>query len=68
MKIEQIEANRSLGDAVNNNELLRAGGVKRIHAGWYSVRYNGVSLDCSTVKSAKRNFLGKLLLSKPANP
>ena len=60
MKTIQIEANKNLGDSVANNDILRAAGVKKIHSGWYSVTYNGVSLDCSTVVSAKRNKNGEI--------
>jgi hypothetical protein len=60
MKTIQIEANKNLGDSVTNNDILRAAGVKKIHTGWYSVTYNGVSLDCSTVVSAKRNKKGEI--------
>jgi len=61
MKTIQIEANVDLGDAVKNNEILKAAGVKRIHSGWYTVRFNGVALDCSTVVSATRNPNGEIL-------
>jgi hypothetical protein len=62
MKTEtiQIEANKNLGDSVTNNDILRAAGVKKIHSGWYTVMYNGVSLDCSTVVSSKRNKKGEI--------
>lgn len=56
----QIEANKDLGDAVKNNELLRACGVKRIHNGWYTVTFNGVRPDTSNVVSAKRNKKGEI--------
>lgn len=58
MKQMQIEANRDLGDAEDNNSLLRAAGVKRIHDGWYTVIYSGVRLDSSAVIIAKRNKSG----------
>jgi len=58
MKTTQIEANKDLNDSIQNNAILREAGVKRIHKGWYTVKYNGVRLDCSTVKSAKRNKHG----------
>ena len=60
MKSIQIEANKNLGDSVSNNDILRAAGVKKIHNGWYSVKYNGVNLDRSTVVSAKRNAKGQI--------
>lgn len=55
MKTIQIEANTS-----DNNEILKAAGVKRIHTGWYTVRYNGMYLDRSTVVGAKRNPKGEI--------
>ena len=55
MKTMQIEAGK-----FDNNELLRAAGVKRIFIGWYTVWYNGVALDSSTVTTARRNRLGKI--------
>jgi len=55
MKTMQIEAGK-----FDNNELLRAAGVKRIFSGWYTVWYNGVALDSSTVTTARRNRLGKI--------
>lgn len=60
MKSIQLEANKNLGDNVTNNDILKAAGVKRIHSGWYTVKYNGLSLDRSTVVSAKRNAKGTL--------
>lgn len=51
----QIEAGRFANDSI-----LKAGGVKRIHDGWYTCHYNGAVLDCSTVTSAKRNKKGEL--------
>jgi hypothetical protein len=65
MKTIQIEANKNLGDSVTNNEILKAAGVKRIHNGWYSVKYNGIPLDPSTVVSAKRNAKGEIKYSLP---
>lgn len=44
----------------NNNGLLRMGGVKRIHPGWYTCRYNGVVLDRSTITRATRNKHGEI--------
>lgn len=55
MKTLQIESNKT-----DNNEIPRAAGVKKIHSGWYSVTYNGVRLDRSTVVSAKRNKKGQI--------
>ena len=60
MKTIQIEANRDLGDLIPNNEIIRAGRVKRIHSGWHTVWYNGVALDRSTVAMAKRNRKGEI--------
>lgn len=44
----------------DNDDLLRAAGIKRIHPGWYTVQYRGVSLDQSTICSAKRNRKGEI--------
>lgn len=55
MKTIQLEAHKT-----DNNDLLRSAGVRRIHAGWYTVTYNGVSLDPSTVTGATRNPKGKV--------
>ena len=60
MKTIQIEANKNLGCSETNNEIIKAAGVKRIHGGWYTVQYNGVSLDTSTVVSGKRNAQGEI--------
>ncbi len=60
MKTIQIEAHQEIGSLPRNNELLKSGGVKRIHNGWYTVTYNGVNCDCSTVVSAKRNKNGQI--------
>ena len=59
-KTIQVQANVDLGTAVSNNQLIRAGGVARIHNGWYTITYNGVRPDCSTVVSARRNKKGQL--------
>jgi hypothetical protein len=48
----------------DNDALLYAAGVKRIHAGWYTVTYRGVKLDCSAVTSAARNPKGQIRFSK----
>ena len=53
MKALQIEARES-----GNNELLRLAGIKRIHPGWYTVKYSGVRLDSSTIAHAARNPKG----------
>ena len=55
MKTTQIESGE-----FDNNDLLRIVGIKRIHAGWYTVKYNGVKLDASTIVSAKRNRKGRI--------
>ncbi len=60
MKTIQIEAGKNLNDSISNNDILRAAGVKKIHSGWYSVKYNGTSLDRSTVVSSKRNAKGEI--------
>ena len=54
-KTIQIEAH-----AFDSNDLLRAAGVKRIHKGWYTVVYNGVGLDSSTIVGASRNAKGEI--------
>lgn len=59
MKTMQIDAD-SLQERESNRALIRAAGVKRIHGGWYTVKYNGVHLDCSTVMNAKRNPKGQI--------
>ena len=55
MKTIQIEADE------DTKALLKYAGVKRVHSGWYTVKYNGVALDLSTVKSAKRNPKGEII-------
>ena len=55
MKTTQIESGE-----FDNNDLLRIVGIKSIHAGWYTVKYNGVKLDASTIVSAKRNRKGEI--------
>ena len=55
MKAIQIESGKE-----NNDEILRTAGVSRIHRGWYTVTYNGIVLDCSTVTSARRNRDGEI--------
>lgn len=59
MKIIQIESGVKYTNG-DNDELLYAAGVKRISRGWYSLCYNGVIPDCSTVVWAKRNRGGKI--------
>jgi hypothetical protein len=44
----------------DNAELLKYAGVKRIHDGWYTVQYRGVTLDKSIICAAKRNKNGQL--------
>lgn len=51
----QIEAHES-----DNDDLLRAAGVRRIHHGWYTVQWRGVRLDRSTICSAVRNRGGRI--------
>ncbi len=60
MKTIQIEAHKDLGDNYPNNAVLRDAGVKRIHSGWYTVSYNGITLDRSTVGKARRNRKGEI--------
>ena len=55
MNTTQIESGE-----FDNNDPLRNVGIKRIHAGWYTVKYNGVKLDASTIVSAKRNRKGEI--------
>ena len=55
MKTIQIESGE-----FDNNDLLRIAGIKRIHAGWYTVKYNGVKLDASTIASAEYNPDGEI--------
>jgi hypothetical protein len=55
MKTIQIEAGK-----MDNNALLRAAGVRRIHAGWFTVFYRGVVLDQSTICHAQRNRKGAI--------
>ena len=43
-----------------NPELLKAAGIKRIHAGWYTVTYRGPKLDYGTITNAKRNPKGEI--------
>lgn len=43
-----------------SHPLLRAAGVKRIHLGWYTVHYRGVTLDCSTICAAMFNPKGAI--------
>lgn len=44
----------------DNDDLLKAAGVKRIYPGWYTLCYRGVIPDNSTVVSAFRNRGGKI--------
>ena len=55
MKTTQIESGE-----FDNNDLLRIVGIKRVHPGWYTVKYNGVKLDASSIVSAKRNRKGEI--------
>ena len=68
MKTIQLEAKKGVYnyDQIGRGEttvgdILRAGGVKRIRAGWYTVTYNGVSLDRSTVCHATFNPKGEII-------
>ena len=56
MKTIQIESGE-----FDSDDLLRIVGIKRIHGGWYTVKYNGVKLDASTIVSAKRNRKGEIV-------
>jgi len=64
MKTIQIEAHSVYGDGYDADEVLRDAGVKRIHDGWYTVRYEGATLDRTTVRWALRNRNGKI---RPCN-
>jgi len=55
MQTLQIEAGK-----MDNNALLRAAGVRRIHPGWFTVFYRGVALDQSTICHAQRNRKGAI--------
>ena len=44
----------------DNDDMLRAGGVRRIFPGWYTVSYRGVVPDNSTIVHAQRNRGGKI--------
>lgn len=56
MKTIQLQG----GISDDDDNILRAAGVKRITPGWYTVGYNGVVLDRSTVAWAKRNVGGEI--------
>lgn len=60
MNTVQIEANN-----YDNNRLLRAAGVRRIFAGWYTVSYRGPRLDSGTVCAARRNRGGRIRTAPP---
>ena len=59
MKEIQIESGVRFTNG-DNDDLLRAAGVRRIFKGWYTVAYSGVVPDSSTVVSASRNRGGKI--------
>lgn len=44
----------------DNDDLLRAAGIKRIHPGWYTVHYRGPWLGRQSIGSAKRNRKGEI--------
>jgi len=46
--------------------ILRRCGVKRIHIGWYTIRYNGATLEDSTIAFASRNPEGRVVNWKRA--
>ena len=61
MKTMQIESGSDFGGVGETaREILKAARVQRIHPGWYTVNYNGISLDSSTVVSARRNSRGEI--------
>lgn len=59
MKTIQLESGVKFTNG-DNDDLLRSAGVKRIFPGWYTVWFNGVVPDNSTVNCARRNRKGKL--------
>ena len=59
IKTIQITSNTQYTNG-NNNDLLKAAGVKRIYPGWYTLQYRGVIPDSSTVTCAWRNRGGKI--------
>jgi len=63
MKTIQLQAHD-----YDNNDLLRAAGVRRIYPGWYTAFYRGVSLDRSTICSATRNRGGRIRTAPPTFP
>lgn len=61
MKTMQIESGSDFGGSGQSaREIIKAAGVTRIHGGWYTVEYNGIELDCSTVVRARRNARGEI--------
>lgn len=58
MKLKTLQMATCMNDY--DRHILKMGGIKRIHGGWYSVTFRGVKLDASTVISAKRNKGGKI--------
>ena len=56
----QIEAGH-----LDNDNILRAAGIRRLYQGWYTVIYNGNVLEVSNVCKAKRNPHGEF---NPKNP
>lgn len=59
LKTIQVQTNNKFGDLTINN-LLKSAGVKRIHNGWYSLWYDGMSPNYLNVVKAKRNPSGKI--------
>lgn len=57
MKTLQIFYDSEAGNQ-DNAELLRFF-YQRLKTGWYTVSYNGVNLDNSTICAAKRNKKGE---------
>jgi hypothetical protein len=55
-KTTQVEARQD----TETDALIRSGGVRRIHKGWYTIAYRGVVLERGLVISARRNPRGKI--------
>lgn len=58
MKTLQIFHDTKALGSRDNSALLRFF-YKRLKTGWYTVCYNGVNLDLSTICAAKRNKKGE---------
>lgn len=67
MNIIQLEAKKGVydHDQVGRGEktvgsILRDGGVRRIHPGWYTVTWSGVDLALGMIGRATRNRNGEI--------